>query len=83
MLLINSCLSLRSYYSSSSLILTNIYFLQKVTKQLDNDSDIDDDQRHDQELELMRKHAEQRIAILQGEKIELEDEMEGVSIATL
>ena len=50
-----------------------------MAKQIDNDSDMDDDDRHDAELELMKKHAEQRIAIMQGEQIEIEDEMESVS----
>lgn len=47
---------------------------QKMKKNEDSDEDI----AAENELNLLKKHAEQRIAILQGEKIEIEDEMEEV-----
>lgn len=45
---------------------------------MDIDSDMDEEERHQHELNMMKKHAEQSIAILQGEKIDIEDELEVV-----
>ena len=45
----------------------------------DADSDMDDDERHLLEMEMMKKHAQQTISVLQGDTIKLEDEMDKVS----
>ncbi len=47
-------------------------------KAADRDSDMDDQDRYNAEMDLLKKHAEQRIAVMQGEKIKIDDEMEEV-----
>ncbi len=49
-------------------------------KAADRDSDMDDQDRYNAEMDLLKKHAEQRIAVMQGEKIKIDDEMEEVKI---
>ncbi len=53
--------------------------MQKAQRAADRDSDADEDERYEAEMRLMTKHAEQRVAIEQGENLKLEDEMEEVS----
>ena len=47
-------------------------------KAADHDSDMDEQDRYNAEMDLLKKHAEQRIAVMQGEKIKIDDEMEEV-----
>ena len=47
-------------------------------RQADRDSDMDEQDKYHTEMDLMRKHAEQRVAVMQGENIQLDDELEEV-----
>ena len=53
---------------------------QKVMRQADRDSDMDERDKYSTEMDLLRKHAEQKVAVMQGENIQLDDELEEVRI---
>ncbi len=41
---------------------------------------MDEDDKYQTEMGLLTKHAEQRIAVMQGEDIHIDDEMEEASV---
>ena len=49
-------------------------------RQADRDSDMDERDKYNTEMDLLRKHAEQKVAVMQGENIQLDDELEEVRI---
>ena len=53
---------------------------QKAMRQADRDSDMDERDKYNTEMDLLRKHAEQKVAVMQGENIQLDDELEEVRI---
>ena len=48
-------------------------------RQADRDSDLDERDKYHTEIDLLKKHAEQRVAVMQGENIQLDDELEEAS----
>ena len=51
---------------------------QKQRKIAENNGEEDDEETHRAALELMKKHAQQRIAIMQGQQLNIDEELEEV-----
>ncbi|CAH1782700.1 unnamed protein product [Owenia fusiformis] len=53
---------------------------KKQEKSQAKDSDAEEDEKHTAQIELMKKHAKQKIAVLEGEKLKLDDELEEIRV---
>ena len=55
---------------------------QKQRKVAENNGEEDDVETHQAALELMKKHAQQRIAVMQGQQLDIDEELEQVRKGT-
>lgn len=57
--------------------------VQRQRKTAENNGEENDEDTHRAALELMRHHAQQRIAVMQGGQLNIDDELEQVAVCTM
>ena len=56
-------------------------FLQNQRRIMENNAEDSDDESQIKKVRLMKEHVEQKMAVLQGRKLDWNDELESVRIA--
>ncbi|XP_074642074.1 uncharacterized protein LOC141899588 [Tubulanus polymorphus] len=51
---------------------------KKLKQMIEDDEELDEAEIHQQKVDMLKKHAEQKISVLQGEKLKIEDELEQI-----